>query len=226
MRGKFVAYYRVSTQQQGYSGLGLEAQQKAVMDYLNGGKWELLKEFTEIETGKGKNALEKRPVLAEAIAYTKKNKATLIIAKLDRLARNVHFITGILESEVKFVCADMPEATTLTLQVMAAVAEYESKRISERTKEALQMVKLRGVKLGNPNLKADNKARTQKANLFAANVRQIIMALQNRGLSQRQIVEQLNQSGVKSPKGGKWYLLSLQRVIKRFEQESDHETDC
>jgi len=107
----------VSTQKQGSSGLGLDAQKKAVMDYLNGQNWDLLREFTEIETGKGSNALTKRVILRDAITYTKKNNATLIIAKLDRLARNVLFIATLLESKAKFVCADMPEANNLTIHV-------------------------------------------------------------------------------------------------------------
>ncbi len=217
MQGKFVAYYRVSTQQQGHSGLGLDAQKKAVMDYLDGGKWALLKGFTEIETGKGSNAMERRPVLKEAIAFAKKNKATLIIAKLDRLARNVLFIATLMESKVKFVCADMPEANTLTIQIMAAMAEYESKRISERTSEALAQAKARGVRLGNPNLHIDNTARIQRADDFARNLRPTIQAYINNGLTHRQIVEQLNKTGVKTPRGKEWHVMSLQRVIKRLE---------
>jgi DNA invertase Pin-like site-specific DNA recombinase len=216
MKGKFVAYYRVSTQRQGNSGLGLDAQKKAVMDYLNGGKWELLKEYTEVESGKGSSVLEKRPVLNDAIAFAKKNNATLIIAKLDRLARDVLFIVTLQVAKIKFVCADMPEANEMTIQIMAAVAQYEAKRISERTKEALAQAKARGVQLGNPNLKADNTARIQRADNFAKNLKQTIRAYQNDGLSQREIVEQLNNTGVKTPRGKSWHLVSLQRVIKRI----------
>src|SRR5690606_33731072 len=112
---------------------GLEAQQAAVMQFLNGGKWDLLKEFTETETGKGANALERRPILKEAIQYAKKNKAKLIIAKLDRLARNVNFVSSLMEARVPFVCADMPEANELTINILASVAQYERQLISERT---------------------------------------------------------------------------------------------
>jgi DNA invertase Pin-like site-specific DNA recombinase len=201
MEGKYVAYYRVSTQQQGHSGLGLDAQKKAVMDYLNGGKWALLKEYTEVETGKGSNAFEKRPVLNEAIALAKKQKATLIIAKLARLARTVLFIATLMESKAKFVCADMPEANSLTIQIMAAMAEYEAKRISERTREALAQAKMRGVRLGNPNLRIDNTARIQRANAFARNLGPTIQAYLNDDLTHRQIVDQLNRTAMKTPRG-------------------------
>ncbi len=186
------------------------------MDYLNGQNWDLLREFTEIETGKGSNALTKRVILRDAITYTKKNNATLIIAKLDRLARNVLFIATLLESKAKFVCADMPEANNLTIQIMAAMAEYEAKRISERTKEALAQAKLRGVRLGNPNLRIDNTRRIEQAGAFAENLRTTIQAYMGNGLSQRQIVDQLNKTGVKTHRGKEWYLMSLQRIIKRL----------
>jgi DNA invertase Pin-like site-specific DNA recombinase len=142
--GKFVAYYRVSTDKQGKSGLGLDAQRKAVNDYLDGGDWELVAEFTEIESGKRSD----RPELAKALAACKRRKATLVIARLDRLARNVHFISGLMETKVKFVACDMPEATPFMLHIYAAVAEQEARAISARTKVALQAAKQRGVRLG------------------------------------------------------------------------------
>ena len=120
--GKFVAYYRVSTAQQGHSGLGLEAQRDQVMRYLSNGGWPPLAEFTEIETGKGANALDRRPQLRAALAFAKKHKATLIIAKLDRLARNVHFISGLIEQRVPIVAADMPDADITMLQIYAVMA--------------------------------------------------------------------------------------------------------
>src|SRR5262249_36003375 len=138
--GKFVAYYRVSTDKQGKSGLGLDAQRKAVNDYLNGGDWELAAEFTEIESGKKGN----RPEPVKALAACKRHKATLVIARLDRLARNVHFISGLMETKVKFVACDMPEATPFMLYIYAAAAEQEARAISARTKVALQAAKQRG----------------------------------------------------------------------------------
>lgn len=216
MKGKFVAYYRVSTAKQGTSGLGLEAQRAAVMTYLNGGRWALLKEFTEVETGKGANALDRRPVLREAISYAKKHKAKLIIAKLDRLARNVNFVSSLMEAKVPFVCADMPEANELTINILASVAQYERELISQRTKAALKAVKERGVKLGNPNLKADNTKRAAAAQAFAESLRATLSGLQSQGLSQRRMVDQLNGMGVKTARGDVWSLIQLQRVLQRL----------
>src|SRR6266566_9246307 len=120
-RGKFVAYFRVSTDRQGKSGLGLEAQREAVMDYLNGGSWQLVDEFTEVESGKHSD----RPQLAAALAACKKHRAKLVIAKLDRLSRNLAFIATLMDSGVEFVATDNPHATRLTLHILAAVAEHE-----------------------------------------------------------------------------------------------------
>lgn len=146
--GKFVSYIRVSTARQGASGLGLEAQQEAVQRFLNGGSWELLGEFKEVETGKGADALAKRPQLRAALDLCRKEGATLIIAKLNRLSRSVHFVSGLMESKVRFVACDMPEANELTIHIMAAFAEHEAKRISQRTKDALAVAKARGAVLG------------------------------------------------------------------------------
>lgn len=203
---------------QGSSGLGLEAQQEAIRGFLNGGSWELLEEFTEVESGKGSNALERRPVLREAIAYAKKHKAKLLIAKLDRLARNVRFITELMESKVPFVAADMPDANELTIHIMAAMAQHERKMISERTKAALKAAKQRGVKLGNPNLKNDNDKKRVVANEFAKRLKPTINAYLKAGLSQRMIVDELNRLATPTPRGGSWSLVQLQRVIKRISQ--------
>ena len=216
MEGKFVTYYRVSTQKQGKSGLGLEAQRKAIEEYLNGGNFEVLEEFVEVETGKGSNALARRPVLKEAIEYAKKHKAKLLIAKLDRLARNVHFISSLMESKVDFVVADMPDANALTIHLIAAVAEYERELISKRTKEALAVAKSRGVKLGNPKLKVDNSKRKEQAQAFADKLKPTMQAYREQGMSQRKIVEELNSVGIGAPRGGEWSLMQVQRVFKRL----------
>ena len=216
MEGKFVTYYRVSTQKQGKSGLGLEAQRKAIEDYLNGGNFEVLEEFVEVETGKGSNALARRPVLKEAIEYAKKHKAKLLIAKLDRLARNVYFISSLMESKVDFVVADMPDANALTIHLIAAVAEYERELISKRTKEALAVAKRRGVKLGNPKLKVDNSKRKEQAQAFADKLKPTMQAYREQGMSQRKIVEELNSVGIGAPRGGEWSLMQVQRVFKRL----------
>lgn len=152
---KFVAYYRVSTDKQGERGHGLDAQRKAVADYLNGGEWELIAEFTEVESGKRH---ENRPELERALVVARKHKAKLVIAKLDRLARNVAFIAGLMERKVDFVCCDMPSATPFMLHIYAAVAEEERRTIAARTKAGLAAAKAKGVVLGNAKLAAANKA--------------------------------------------------------------------
>jgi DNA invertase Pin-like site-specific DNA recombinase len=143
---RFVAYYRVSTDRQGRSGLGLEAQQKAVMDYLNGGAWELVGGFVEVESGNKAD----RPELARAVDACRKHKARLVIAKLDRLSRNLAFVATLMESGVEFVAVDNPHANKLTIHILAAVAEHEREAISERTKAALAAAKARGRRLGTP----------------------------------------------------------------------------
>lgn len=210
--GKFIAYYRVSTARQGESGLGLEAQKKAVETYLNGGSWELVGEFVEVESGKRKN----RPQLTAALAAAKKAKAVLVIAKLDRLARNLHFISGLMESGVEFVAVDNPTANRLTVQILAAVAEDEARRISERTKAALAAAKERGVKLGanGARLAQDNR---KKAEARAQSLAPIIAEIREAGISTvRGIADELNARKVATPRGGKWHVASVQRVLKRL----------
>jgi DNA invertase Pin-like site-specific DNA recombinase len=211
----YVAYYRVSTQQQGRSGLGLEAQRAAVLQHV-GQALEPGNEFTEVETGKGSNALDRRPVLKAALAEAKRTKATLIIAKLDRLARNVSFIAQLMESKVKFICADMPEATELTLHIMAAMAQHERQMISERTKAALAAAKARGVKLGNPSLDIDNTKRRVRAQQFADTLAPTLNAWQAQGFTQTRMVEELNRLQIPAAKGGEWSRLQLQRVLGRL----------
>ena len=169
-RGKFIAYFRVSTDRQGKSGLGLEAQREAVLAYLNGGSWTMVAEFTEIESGKHAD----RPQLAAALAACKKHKAKLVIAKLDRLSRNLAFIATLMDSGVEFVAVDNPHANKLTVHILAAVAQYEREAIAQRTRDALQAAKARGKRLGNPNLESARQraleANSEAAERFAANV--------------------------------------------------------
>ncbi len=214
----FVAYYRVSTDKQGKSGLGLDAQRQTVKGYLNDGK--LIAEFTEVETGKGRNALRRRPQLSAALETCKKHKATLVIAKLDRLARNVAFISSLMESGVEFVAADMPHANRLTVHILAAVAEHEREMISERTKAALAAAKKRGVKLGCPvpdrGSAVGVKVRREQADQFAANTRPIIDSIRNSGVSSlRGIAGALNARGVQAPRGGEWHATAVARVLER-----------
>ena len=215
---QFVAYYRVSTQKQGLSGLGLEAQQQAVSNYLMEGSSELVAAFTEIETGKGANALDKRPQLRKALEVCRKAGATLIIAKLDRLARNVHFVSGLIETGCDFIAADMPHANKVMIQMHAVMSEWERDQISARTKAALQAAKARGVVLGKrgmSNLKSNLTERQMASKNFAENLKGQIEGFKLRGLSQRAMVAELNRVGICAPKGGKWSLIQLQRVLNR-----------
>ena len=145
-QGRFVSYLRVSTDRQGRSGLGLEAQRKAVDDFLNGGRWKLIAEFVEVESGKR----DDRPRLAEALALCRLHNAVLVIAKFDRLSRDAHFLLGLQKAGVRFVAADMPEANEMVVGIMAVVAQAERKMISARTKAALAAAKARGKRLGQP----------------------------------------------------------------------------
>lgn len=216
--GKVVAYYRVSTQKQGRSGLGLEAQREAVRRYVAEHSAELLAEFQDIETGKGSNALEKRPGLREAVALAKKKRATLLIAKLDRLARNVHFVSGLMETGVQFRCCDFPTADRTMIHIYAAMAEHEGRRISQRISEALQAKKAAGKPVGNPrSLQPLNGVRAADAAQFAAKLGPTLAAYQAQGMTQRQMVEQLNAVGVLTARGGTWSLMQLQRVLARIE---------
>ncbi len=216
---KFVSYYRISTTRQHISGLGLDAQRATVEQYLSGSTRTSVGEFIEVETGKGANALEKRPQLRLALEACRRTGATLLLAKLDRLSRSVHFVSGLMESRVKFVACDMPEANDLTIHLMAAFAEYEAKRISERTKEALAAAKARGVVLGATgpaNLKRCNEQRQQKAEEFRKRLRPVLEAMAAQGLSRRAMVIRLNELGIKAPMGGAWSLGQVQRLIAAF----------
>jgi DNA invertase Pin-like site-specific DNA recombinase len=214
--GNFVAYYRVSTDKQGQSGLGLEAQRKAVADFLNGGRWTLVDEFTEIESGKRND----RQQLTAALAACKKLKAKLVIAKLDRLSRNVAFISALMEAGVEFVACDMPHASKLTIHILAAVAEHEREAISARTKAALAAAKARGIKLGNPKL-ADVRARAiitnkAEADRFAQNTAPVIREIESSGVaSLRGIAKALAARGVSTARGGEWTAVQVAAIKQR-----------
>ncbi len=220
--GKFVGYYRVSTKSQGASGLGLEAQSAAVLSYLNGGSWALLAAYTDIETGTRKG--NQRPELKKAIAHAKRERATLVIAKLDRLARNVNFVTSLMESGVEFVCVDNPTANKLTVQILACVAEAEAEAISKRTKEALAAAKARGVVLGTPeNLTADAQkkgaaAREAKAISTYVGVARTIADLRKGGSSFQQIATSLNDSGEVTTTGLPFKAMTVKRILDRVTQ--------
>jgi DNA invertase Pin-like site-specific DNA recombinase len=214
--GEAVAYLRVSTERQGRSGLGMEAQRAAVAQYASEAGLTLVAEYVEVETGKGANALSKRPQLLAALADAKKRKARLVLAKLDRLARNVHFISGLMETGVDFVAADMPHAGRLELHIFAAVAEQEARAISQRTKAALQAAKERGQVLGSHG-KVLAVQRKAEAIVRLSPIGGKLADLRSSGLSMRAMVEVLNADEVPSPAGGKWHLANLHRAMKRLE---------
>lgn len=211
---KFVAYYRVSTQQQGNSGLGLDAQKDTVNKFA--GDNAVIAEYTEIESGKNNNRVQ----LKNAIEHAVKNDATLLISKLDRLSRNASFIFQLRDSKVDFICCDMPDANTMTIGIFALIAQQEREMISERTKKALQAKKQQGFKLGKPE-NLTNSARTksievrkQKAQDNDNNKKALalIVALKNQNMSFRKIAETLNNSGFKTSKGNKFYAMSVKQL--------------
>jgi DNA invertase Pin-like site-specific DNA recombinase len=215
-RGRFVAYFRVSTDRQGKSGLGLDAQREAVLDYLDGGNWQLVGEFTEVESGKRSD----RPQLAAALVACKKHKAKLVIAKLDRLSRNLAFIAALMDSGVEFIAVDNPHANKLTVHILAAVAQHEREMIAQRTKDALQAAKARGVTLGNPRLaEARDKANAASmaaADTFAANVRPIIEQIRASGVqSLRGVARALTARGIKTARGGTWTPVQVGDIVNR-----------
>jgi DNA invertase Pin-like site-specific DNA recombinase len=214
----FVCYYRVSTQRQGRSGLGLAAQQEAVRNYLNGGGWRIVGEFTEIESGKRKD----RPKLMEALAACRLYGAKLIIAKLDRLARNVAFTSNLMESGVDFEAVDFPQANRLTIHILAAVAEHEARAISERTKAALAATKKKlggyrpGAKLTPKAREAGSAAVARMAAQRAADIGPTIAELRTKGAtSLRAIAAGLNERRIPTARGGGWTATQVMRLVKR-----------
>lgn len=216
-----INYLRVSTAKQGKSGLGLEAQRAAIDAFCTSRSCEPLAEYVEMESGKR----DDRPQLAKALHHAKVTGATLLIAKLDRLSRNVAFLATLQDAGTKFVAADMPEANELTIHIMAAMAQHERKAISKRTKEALAAAKARGVKLGNPQgVKAFGMSKGNdaaiaaikaKALSFAEDIRPIIDAIRSEGhCSLRAIAKQLNDRGIVTARGGKWGPQSVSDIIR------------
>ncbi len=224
MDGRFVSYLRVSTDKQGRSGLGLEAQKETVRGFLNGGDWQLVDEFVVVESGRS----SERPQLAKALARCRVMRATLIVANVSRLTRSVAFLSRLLEAGVEVRFCDLPQIEGPTgkfmLQQMAAVAELEAGLIGDRTKKALAAAKANGVKLGNPrNLKNaeagrvnGRAARTKSAKGRASDLAPIIADLQTSGaMSLRQIAAGLNERGIRTARGGAWSAVQVQRVLER-----------
>ena len=219
--GKFVSYLRVSTKRQGHSGLGLEAQRHAVETFLNGGRWKLVKELIEVESGKD---ADNRPKLQAALEACRAFGAVLVIAKLDRLSRDPHFLLGLQKAGVKFVAADMPHANELTVGIMALVAKQEREMTAQRTREALAAAKARGVKLGRPKghkipsskaTRAKGSAANAAAALeFAERLRPVLAELE--GLSANAAAAELDRRGYATARGGKWHARSVIELRERL----------
>ena len=226
---KIVAYYRVSTKQQGESGLGLEGQKTAILGFAEQNHAAIVREYVEVESGRNSDRKE----LARALAHAKRAKATLVVAKLDRLARNVAFLSALMESSVDFVATDNPHANRLTIHILAAVAEDEARRISERTKVALAAAKARGTKLGSArpghwdgreNLRL---AAIHKAVQVAAEVRAkdtddayrdlvpMMRQLREAGKTLQTIADELNLQGYETRRGMPWNPMQVRRVLQR-----------
>ena len=222
MSKKYVSYIRVSTKKQGASGLGLEAQRETINTFLNGGQWDLLKEFQEVESGKNNERLE----LQKALTHCHLTGATLLVAKLDRLSRDVHFITSLEKAGVEFTVCDFPFANKFTINIFAALAQYERELISQRTTAALQAKKARGAILGKPenlNLGAAAAGRTagrivrlENAIQFANKVKPIILSLKADGMSQNAISKRLNAESIRTASGkGTWTATAVRLVVNR-----------
>lgn len=218
---KAIIYTRVSTAEQGKSGLGLDAQLSSITEFCTAENIEVLAHYSEVETGKGADALEKRPQLAKALQQAKKEGAYLIVSKLDRLGRNVSFISGLMESKVPFIVSQLgKDADSFMLHLYAALSEKERELISTRTKAALQALKARGVKLGNQtNLdearKLSNQTNKRDATDFAQKVLPIVIQYRDSGETLPAIAEKLNEMGVKTRRGGAWYASTVANILKR-----------
>lgn len=221
MTRPIIAYYRVSTVKQGRSGLGLEAQREALARFGATEGFEIVREFVEIETGKGADALDRRPQLAAALAEARRRRCAVGVAKLDRLSRDVHFISGLMAHRVPFLVAELgSDVDPFILHLFAALAEKERAMISTRTREALSRAKARGVKLGGPKLAQARKAAVKiiktNADRHAANVLPIIREIQRAGAkSLRAIAEALNARGVATARGGRWQGMTVSNVLAR-----------
>jgi len=221
MARNLIGYVRVSTDKQGKSGLGIEAQKQALERFTAAEGFELGRVYVEVETGKGSDALDRRPQLAAALKEARRQRCSIVVSKLDRLSRDVHFISGLMAHRVPFLVADLgPDVDPFILHLFAALAQKERALISRRTAEALAAAKARGVTLGNPKIdEAREKAVAEiveRADQRAANVVPIMRQIQRTGAtSLRQIADALNARGINSPRGGQWHATSVRNVLAR-----------
>ncbi len=218
-----VAYYRVSTERQRRSGLGIEAQRATVRQFAELEGFTIAAEFVEAETGKGADALDRRPQLAAALAAGRARKCAVLVAKLDRLSRDVAFIAGLMAQRVPFIVAELGrDADPFMLHLYAALAEKERRLISDRTKAALGARKAQGARLGNPRnareaLALGRQSLTEKADAFAANVLSILNALEESGVSGlRGLAAALNARGVRTARGGRWHVSNVKNLVDRL----------
>ena len=216
-----VSYVRVSTDRQGKSGLGLDAQRRAIADFASAHGYEIVAEFQEIETGKGSDALDRRPRLAAALAQARKLKCHVVVSKLDRLSRDVHFIAGLMAQRVPFIVTELgPDADPFMLHVYAALAEKERAMISARTKSALAGKVGKGI-LGNRTNLAEASAKGAQGNktgadAFARNVLPIIETIKRQGVTTLDgIATELNARNVATARGGQWAAMQVSRILKR-----------
>jgi DNA invertase Pin-like site-specific DNA recombinase len=220
-RRPLILYIRVSTSQQGRSGLGIEAQRETLTRFVEAEGFEVLREFVEVETGKGSDALDRRPQLSAALAAARKAKCHVAVAKLDRLSRDVHFISGLMAHRVPFLVAELgPDVDPFVLHLFAALAEKERSLIATRTRQALKAAKARGATLGNPRLSEarENAADAVRAaaDRHAANVLPIIREAQKAGAtSLREIANVLNARGISTARGGTWHATSVKNMLAR-----------
>jgi len=219
---KIISYIRVSTGKQGKSGLGIEAQREAIARFAAAQGAEIAGEFVEVETGKGADALDRRPKLNAALAQARKGKMPVVVAKLCRLSRDVAFISGLMANRVPFIVAELgADADPFMLHVYAALAEKERNLIADRTRAALAVKKAQGVKLGNPVNLADAGAKgadmqRAAADAYAANVLPVIRQIQASGASTlRAVAEALNARGIQTARGGQWYAATVRNVLER-----------
>jgi DNA invertase Pin-like site-specific DNA recombinase len=216
-----VGYIRVSTSQQGHSGLGIDAQRSAIARFAEAEGFELVREFVEVETGKGSDALDRRPQLTAALAEAREHRCAVVVAKLDRLSRDVHFISGLMAHRVRFIVAELgPDVDPFVLHLYAALAEKERAMISERTRRALAAAKARGVTLGGPKLSQAREVAveviTANADQHAANIMPIIRVAQRAGATTlRAIADVLNARGIRTARGGRWHATSVKNVLER-----------
>jgi len=221
MARQVVTYLRVSTGSQGRSGLGLEAQRAALAAFTEDQDFEIIAEHLEIETGKGSDALSRRPQLAAALATARRHRCSIAVAKLDRLSRDVHFISGLMAHRVPFLVAELgPDVDPFVLHLFAALAEKERALISARTRAALKAAKARGVQLGGPRLAVARKQAVKvlrdTADRHAANVLPVIREVRKAGATTlREIAAALNARGISTARGGQWHATSIKNVLAR-----------